>query len=40
MSKKLKTVGLLELTGPFDQEDAGLKQTFEYYWKNIHTPAS
>jgi hypothetical protein len=34
MSKKLKTVGLLELTGPFDQEDAGLKQTFEYYWKN------
>lgn len=34
MSKKLKTVGLLELTGSFDKEDTGIKQTFEYYWKN------
>jgi branched-chain amino acid aminotransferase len=36
MSKKLKTVGLLELTGSvsFDDEDLALKQTFEYYWKN------
>lgn len=34
MSKKLKTVGLFELTGSFDQEDIGIKQTFEYYWKN------
>ena len=36
MSKKLKTVGLLELTGSvsFDDEDKALKQTFEYYWKN------
>lgn len=36
MSKKLKTVGLLELTGSvsFDDEDIALKQTFEYYWKN------
>lgn len=34
MTKKIKTVGLLELTGSFDQEDIGVKQTFEYYWKN------
>jgi len=36
MSKSLKTVGLLELTGSvsFDDEDLALKQTFEYYWKN------
>jgi len=30
----LKTAGLLELTGPFSQEDNALKETFNYYWQN------
>jgi hypothetical protein len=31
-SNILKTVGLLELTGPFSSEDIDTKKTFEYYW--------
>lgn len=32
MRRTLKTAALLELTGPFQKEDNGLKNTFEYYW--------
>ena len=28
----LKTAGLLELTGPFSNDDIAKKKTFEYYW--------
>ena len=28
----LKTAGLLELTGPFSNDDTAKKKTFEYYW--------
>lgn len=30
----LKTAGLLELTGPFSNDDTAIKKTFEYYWAN------
>ena len=30
----LKTAGLLELTGPFSDEDNALKKTFDFYWAN------
>lgn len=32
MCRKLKTAALLELTGPSQKEDNGLKNTFKYYW--------
>lgn len=32
----LKTAGILELTGPFSENDNSLKTTFEYYWNNTN----
>lgn len=32
-SRKLKTAALLELSGPLEREDNGLKNTFEYFWR-------
>jgi hypothetical protein len=33
-NKKLKTAALLELTGPFSNNDISVKKTFKYYWAN------
>jgi len=36
---KLKTIGLLELTGPFSSLDITLDKTFKYYWNKKKYPS-